>query len=395
MATKIYDNLDYETATKDIYISSTRRNKDVYPHPNGYEVNMDTTIEKITEVEVVAAQIPYTFYTITEDNNRLYFEYDLLLGGNFSKQSGFVHVNPGHYSTSDLAAEIQLALNYFISSNSLNGGSSWRSSANYAAGAIDQYIDVIYDFFLGKFIFRLSQEPDSYYSAGPPVVNGRYIQAGPSNVGFTLLFKDKEKAMSRAIGFLPDTVSISTSPSTTLIVPEPNPPGTGGNYTINPDVSGIYLDNNLATPGLSPWQHDTKYLQALVSEVNVIDSQVQHLILRLNPELNGDSYRFAENTDNAEGKVVVPYTHVPDLFGVVPINASPGSFITMGTQSGAYRTAQSYESPLDIGINKLNISFHDENGKFLDFNGVDHSMIIRFTYMRKKTAVTQFSTPVN
>ena len=326
MATKIYDNLDYETATKDIYISSTRRNKDIYPHPNGYEVNMDTTIEKITEVEVVAAQIPYTFYTITLDNNRLYFEYNLILGGTLSNQSGFVHINPGHYSTSDLAAEIQLALNFFISSDSFNGNAgTWRPSPPYAAGSIDQYIDVIYDFFLGKFIFRLSQEADS---------QGNFINAGPGPTpAFTLFFKDKEKAMSRALGFLPETVSVSVSPATTLIVPEPNPPGTGGNYTINPNVSGIYLDNNLATPGLSPWKADTKYLQALVSEVNIIDSQVQHLILRLNPELNGDSYRFAENTENAEGTVVVPYTHVPDLFGVIPINASPGSFITMGTQS--------------------------------------------------------------
>ena len=109
--------------------------------------------------------------------------------------------------------------------------------------------------------------------------------------------------------------------------------------------------------------------------------------------MNGDSYRFAENTENAEGSVVVPYTHVPDLFGVIPINASPGSFITMGTQSGAYRTAQVYESPLDIGIDKLNINFYDENGKILDFNGVDHSVVIRFTYMRKKAAVTEFSAP--
>jgi len=383
MATKIYDNLDYETATKDIYISSTRRNKDIYPKPNGYEVNLDTTIEKITEVEVVAAQIPYTFYTIDLDNNRLYFEYDVILGGDLSNQSGFIHVNPGHYSTSDLAAEIQLGLNYFMSAPSLNGGSgNWR--VGYAPSAIDQYVDVIYDFFLGKFIFRLSQDADS---------QGNFINAGPSQRAFTLFFKDKEKAMSRAIGFLPETVSISTVPATTQLIPEPNPPGIPGNYTINPDVAGIYLENNLATPGLSPWKPDTKYSQALVSEVNIIDSQVQHLILRLNPELNGDSYRFAENTQDAQGNVVIPYSHVPDLFGIVPINAAPGNFITMGTQSGAYRTAQVYESPLDIGINKLNISFHDENGKFLDFNGVDHSMVIRFTYMRKKSGITQFSAP--
>jgi len=265
-----------------------------------------------------------------------------------------------------------------MSSAGLNGGSgNWR--VGYTVGVIDQYVDVVYDFFLGKFIFRISRDPDS--------------QGNLAIGSFTLFFAGKEKAMSRALGFRPETVSVTTSPSTTILIPEPNPPGTSGNFTVNPDVSGVYLDNNLATPGLSPWKGDTKYFQALVSEVNIIDSQVQHLILRLNPELNGDSYRFAENTENAEGNVVIPYNHVPDLFGVVPINASPGSFITMGTQSGAYRTAQVYETPLDIGINKLNINFYDENGKFLDFNGVDHSMVIRFTYMKKKTAVSEFSTP--
>ena len=52
MASKVYDVNKYEVYSQDVFISSTRRNKDEYPQPNGYVVDLDTELKNIIECEM-------------------------------------------------------------------------------------------------------------------------------------------------------------------------------------------------------------------------------------------------------------------------------------------------------------------------------------------------------
>lgn len=67
------DNLDISYRTKIIVISSSDRNRNIYPNPSNYEIILKETINDVSEISLVEGNIPSSQYNINNFNNVLTF----------------------------------------------------------------------------------------------------------------------------------------------------------------------------------------------------------------------------------------------------------------------------------------------------------------------------------
>ena len=369
MASKIYDVNKYEVYSQDVFISSTRRNKDQYPKPNGYVVDIDTELKNIIECEMTVAKIPYSFGNIDKTNNKVHFEVDITMYKASSapagapspvkfQETGYLYVAPGQYTIPEIAEEVQR-----LFSEGLFSGSP--------------VLVVKYNENTGQFHFQLNRGTVGYPLNNPSATyyNTPYdLIIGQAK----LFFKDKPQAMSRELGYSPETVEVVTK-------------GFPGPNVGDPNIPAIYFDS-------TGWKYDTEYTYSIIGGQHIVNDPFTHLIVRLNDELGGGSYNDAvtlrEGGDTTTPLLEKEFNKVTNMFGYIPINTDPGGFIQMGQQSGAFRTVQAYEKPVDKSIRSIRVDFFDENGNHIDFKDVDHSFILKFTMMRRKDSFTQFSTPV-
>ena len=103
-----------------IYVSSGLRDKSKWPNPSTYQILLDSEINNIVQVNVIQGSFPYTFRTITENNNKLRYSifyspvpivYDIRT----------ITIPKGNYSPKALALEIMIQLNLDIMGNQLTG----------------------------------------------------------------------------------------------------------------------------------------------------------------------------------------------------------------------------------------------------------------------------------
>ena len=352
---KLYDTYKYDVEYKDFYGSSTRRDKNIYPEPNDYELELDESVDKIVEVEMIDLQLPYTFYNVDTTNNKLYFDIQFTNPqASALMKTGFIYVAPGHYTTTELAIELQRQFNQLFGDELNKIGVTYLPSP-------------------GKFFFY---------------INTNYYPAGASVNSFSLLFKDKPQAMSKAIGFSPDTVSVTTTSQIPTFEPKPD---------TQPYQTGWYTDDlGGTTSGGAQWGVVRDIYQGyIISETHIINDKFQQIFLKLIPQLTGNSYSFANTTSDGQDETpLVDYKPINDMFGIIPINAPPGYFITVGSQSGAYRAAQYYDTPIDFNVRRIKLEWYDENGNLLDFNGADHSFMLRFVTLKRRVSTTHFSNQV-
>ena len=300
---KLYDTYKYDVEYKDFYGSSTRRDKNIYPDPNDYELELDESVDKIVEVEVIDLQLPYTFYNVDTTNNKLYFDITLTSCEPISRsvpanviETGFIYVAPGHYTTTELAVELQRQFNQLFGDE------------------------------LNKITVTYLPSPGKFFI----FINANYYTGAGNSV--TLLFKDKD-AMSKAIGFSPDTVSVTTTSQIPTFAPKPD---------TQPYQTGFFTDDKSGTyPGGPSWGIVADIYQGyIISETHIINDKFQQIFLKLIPQLTGNSYSFANTTsDGQDESPLVDYKPINDMFGIIPINAPPGLFHYGGISVRAYRGA--------------------------------------------------------
>ena len=369
MTTKIYDGQAYDEFTKDVYVSSSRRNTTSFPNANKYTLELAGDINQISEAELIDLQLPYTFYTITLQNNRLYYRnltshppYRHRLPMAWCRRrcnvNRYLYINPGYYSASQLASEIQRLLS--------------EAQVNTAA---TPELTCVYDASIGKMRFN---------------VNANYNGTGsPWNI-FQLCFVDVNdlplpSAMSWEVGFVKGNTDLNF---TRVLTPPTFPDSSSWATSAGFPPDGTYTQDprygTLATTG------------CLMSPNHVSEGTITHLILRLNARLNGPTSTMTGATKTYVGTTItspsrVPYTDVQSYFGVIPINANPGEYITIGSNNNSYVPKQIYDLPLGNSINSINVEWYTENGDLVDFNGVDHGFTIRFKYLLKRPLGGTFS----
>ena len=67
------DNTDVKYRTKVIVISSSDRNRDEFPEPNNYKVHLKDDYTDVSELQLLEASVPASQYNVNSNNNIFYF----------------------------------------------------------------------------------------------------------------------------------------------------------------------------------------------------------------------------------------------------------------------------------------------------------------------------------
>lgn len=84
-----------------LYVDSKYRTTGV---PENFSINLVSGIKKVTQIEVISAEIPYTFYSINTSNN-------VLCWTNGASATFSATVPPGNYTTSSFITVLQTVMN--------------------------------------------------------------------------------------------------------------------------------------------------------------------------------------------------------------------------------------------------------------------------------------------
>ena len=102
------DDIDYLKAHSQrnsymFYIDSAKRNRNVYPHPNYYQVQFNTPLRNVYSIQVLDASIPRTHYNVDSHNNRMYYR---VLDTEY-----YVDLDIGDYTSQQLVSSLNEKLN--------------------------------------------------------------------------------------------------------------------------------------------------------------------------------------------------------------------------------------------------------------------------------------------
>jgi len=81
-----------------IYVDSKNRDSNLYPSGNSYVLHLTNPIKDVTQVDLVAAEFPNTFYNLLNGSNCITFG------------STSINLNPGFYTAGNLVTEINARL---------------------------------------------------------------------------------------------------------------------------------------------------------------------------------------------------------------------------------------------------------------------------------------------
>lgn len=70
---KKVDNTDVQYRTKVIVISSSDRNRDEFPDPNNYKIHLKDDYTDVSELQLLEASVPASQYNVNSNNNVFYF----------------------------------------------------------------------------------------------------------------------------------------------------------------------------------------------------------------------------------------------------------------------------------------------------------------------------------
>lgn len=103
------DDIDYLKAHSQrhsymFYVDSAKRNRQMYPAPNQYQVQFNTPLRNVYSIQVLDASIPRTHYNVDKHNNRLYYKTE-------SGVEQHVDIDIGDYTAQQLLAAMNRTLN--------------------------------------------------------------------------------------------------------------------------------------------------------------------------------------------------------------------------------------------------------------------------------------------
>ena len=103
------DDIDYLKAHSQrhsymFYVDSAKRNRQMYPRPNHYQVQFNTPLRNVYSIQVLDASIPRTHYNVDKHNNRLYYKTD-------SDVEHHVDIDIGDYTAQQLLSALNSTLN--------------------------------------------------------------------------------------------------------------------------------------------------------------------------------------------------------------------------------------------------------------------------------------------
>lgn len=124
-----------ETIKRIVCIDSQYRDLSIYPNPANFKFNLLDTLTDVVSLKLYSVQIPYTWYTISNDFGSNFFilngNVEVINNGNFDYK---VEIQPGNYQSNDFVSYIISSLqNLFLQNNDINFGTTGVSYNNVNA----------------------------------------------------------------------------------------------------------------------------------------------------------------------------------------------------------------------------------------------------------------------
>jgi len=101
--------MNYRRETKNLFVSSESRDKNLFPYGNSYTLHITTPIKDIERVELISASVPNSIYNITDGSNIIALSNITTSNITNSNLLTYISIPPGFYTASGLATEIQNA----------------------------------------------------------------------------------------------------------------------------------------------------------------------------------------------------------------------------------------------------------------------------------------------
>ena len=124
-----------ETIKRIVCIDSQYRDLSIYPNPSNFTFNLSDTLTDVVSLKLYSVQIPYTWYTISNDFGSNFFiingNVEGINNGNFDYK---VEIQPGNYQSNDFVYYINNSLQkLFLQNNDISFGTTEVSYNNVNA----------------------------------------------------------------------------------------------------------------------------------------------------------------------------------------------------------------------------------------------------------------------
>ena len=349
------DQTKYDILFKDILVNSEKRNIEMYPNPNKYNLKLNLNLNNIYKAEMIEVYVPAATdnaVNIPGYGNRLYFSYT----AGTRSTTAYITILAGTYLSPDaIAAELNRQFKII-----LNGSCVTKDNK-------------------GGIIVSYNKNLNRYFFSDVNYTTLRTIIIYPTN-GYSINFDF--------------VVEDSICPYLMLNYEGPviYSPYMSGPMTISTDENGLFVD--IAT-NYGQYLDPSGNVQNVPTDVepNLSNSIVSGLVLtndRLFLSLgilNGQTYNIITNQNSNKNG------NLSNIFCQVPNNTciSSSSVKTMLNQPSVYSAIQFYNPPLHK-LNSLHIAWYKEDGELLRI--LDHSFTIRIYYYQKRLVGTEFSIPI-
>lgn len=358
-------NITHSNITRQLFVDSSSRNRNIYPQPNNYQYRLDEMFDSAVSLELTLGRIPNSFYNIDTHNNKILLQ---------ETESNVVEItiDAGDYTIDELITEIESKLTSLLSS-----------------GDLKNTYDITYDSSTKKITWSITY--DSSYST--PVFGLRFLQNSCDYKEDDIGKQYCPGSMGNVLGFAPNNFFTLKSGSVSGSSGDATLFGTGTKFNDDFEIGDeIVLEDDVTT---------TYEIEEIVSNTELtltsnLSSDVVGLMIATNTltadyqyNINPDQYFCVGIGPFSTNRLESNITVVNNAMGVIPINHDKEytdfSLITMPTQR-----IIKYINPSD-DITKIKIIIYRKDGTIYNFNGIDHFLEFNVTLLNQSGKYNTFS----
>ena len=371
-----------------VIIDSRDRNKFLYKNSNNYIMNLNSQFYDVTDIELISAYYKYSQYDFDKNNNKLFYknitdskEFNVKLGiGNYTSSNMVTHLNSKLASTKHIesfdytiTAKYSEVLErfYFLISNQDKFGIDFKGYEKAYPGTL--YGDTI-------------NSTNIYsYREG---TNGAYF--GFSEKDFTNalnMFSMKIECIKEEQKMHKLTVTINDINNINQLYNTLN--------IVDNDLNLIFEDSNNGVNSLFNINASNILDVELISDTELTITIILDTVVNNNLILNPVIYTNVIIGDIIRNKIREPYvlldisefnrlessnTNIQDSYVKIPVNQQEHMYFDNTKNHGTVK----YFNPVLKKLDRLTIKIKDRQGKILDSNGLDHTLVFAVKSLNTK-----------
>ena len=371
-----------------VIIDSRDRNKFLYKNSNNYIMNLNSQFYDVTDIELISAYYKYSQYDFDKNNNKLFYknitdskEFNVKLGiGNYTSSNMVTHLNrklasAKHIESFDytITAKYSEVLErfYFLISNQDKFGIDFKGYEKAYPGTL--YGDTI-------------NSTNIYsYREG---TNGAYFGFSEKNFTNALnIFSMKIECINEEQKMHKLTVTINDINNINQLYNTLN--------IVDNDLNLIFEDSNNGVNSLFNINASNILDVDLISDTELTITIVLDTVVNNNLILNPVIYTNVIIGDIIRNKIREPYvlldisefnrlessnTNIQDSYVKIPVNQQEHMYFDNTKNHGTVK----YFNPVLKKLDRLTIKIKDRQGKILDSNGLDHTLVFAVKSLNTK-----------